>query len=66
MEAIGKIDSLEAGLFLLELARQDSGPEGQAALGMLKGRPNMAGAIAQALAVETGPVRAALAALVAE
>ena len=65
LESIGKIDSLEAGLFLLELARQDSGPEGQVALGLLKDRPNMAGAIAQAMATETGNVRAALEALAA-
>jgi tetratricopeptide (TPR) repeat protein len=66
LEGIGKIDTLEAGLFLLELARQDAGPAGQAALGLLRGRPNMASALVHAIAAETGEVRAALQALVAE
>jgi tetratricopeptide (TPR) repeat protein len=66
LESIGKIDTWEAGLFLLELARQDAGRDGQTALGLLKGRQNLAGALARALATETGSVRAALQALVTE
>jgi tetratricopeptide (TPR) repeat protein len=64
LEAIGKIDTLEAGLFLLDLVRQDPGSGGQTALGLLRGRPNLAGALAHAIAAETGEVRAALQALV--
>jgi tetratricopeptide (TPR) repeat protein len=64
LESIGKIDSLEAGLFLLDLARQDPGPLGQTALALLRGRQNLAGAITQAMSTETGSVRDALQALV--
>jgi tetratricopeptide (TPR) repeat protein len=66
LESIGKLDTLEAGLFLLDLVRQDSGPLGQTAQGLLRGRQNLAGALAHAIATETGSVRAALQALVAE
>jgi tetratricopeptide (TPR) repeat protein len=38
LDAIGKIDTLEAGLFLLDVARQDGGEAGQKALGFLRGR----------------------------
>ncbi len=65
LESIGKIDTLDAGLFLLDLARQDAGPVGQAALGMLKGRPNLAGALAHAAAMESGGLRDSLQALLA-
>ena len=60
--AIGQIDTLEAGLFLLDVARQDSGAVGETALRTLRGRqtPGLAGMIRHAATVESGPVRKAL------
>jgi len=65
LDAIGRIDTLEAGLFLLDVVRQDSGATGETALRYLHGRqtPGLARMVHHAAMVESGPVRAALEAL---
>jgi HEAT repeat protein len=65
LDAIGRIDTLEAGLFLLDVVRQESGAAGETALRYLRGRqtPGLARMVHHAAMVESGPVRAALEAL---
>jgi len=65
LDSIGRIDTLEAGLFLLDVVRQESGAAGETALRYLRGRqtPGLARMVHHAAMVESGPVRAALEAL---
>jgi HEAT repeat protein len=65
LDAIGQIDTLEAGLFLLDVVRQWPGAVGETALRYLQGRqtPGLAGMLRHAAMVESGPVRAAFEAL---
>ena len=62
LDAIGRIDALEAGLFLLDVVRQGPGATGETALRCLRGRqtPGLARMIHHAAMVENGPVRTAL------
>ena len=62
LHAIGQINTLEAGLFLLDVARQDPGEAGETALRYLRGRqtPGLAGMLHHAAMVESGPVRKAI------
>jgi tetratricopeptide (TPR) repeat protein len=66
LDSIGKIDTLEAGLFLIEVVRQDAGETGERALAFLRGRPELASLIHHAAMVETGPVQRALKTLLQE
>jgi tetratricopeptide (TPR) repeat protein len=65
LDAIGQIDTLEAGLFLLDVVRQEPGPLGETALRYLRARqtPGLARVVHHAAMVESGPVRTALEAL---
>ena len=65
LHAIGQIDTLEVGLFLIDVARQDPGAAGETALRYLRGRqtPGLASMIHHAAMVESGSVRKALEAL---
>jgi hypothetical protein len=65
LDAIGRIDTLEAGLFLLDVVRQDPGAAGETALRYLRGRQTsgLASMLYHAAAVESGPVQEALEAL---
>ena len=62
LDAIGRIDALEAGTFLLDVVRQEPGATGETALRCLRGRqtPGLARMIHHAAMVENGPVRTAL------
>jgi tetratricopeptide (TPR) repeat protein len=62
LDAIGQIDTLEAGSFLLDVVRQDPGAEGEIALRYLRGRQStgLARMIRHAATVESGTVRKAL------
>jgi tetratricopeptide (TPR) repeat protein len=66
LDAIGKIDTLEAGLFLVDVVRQDGGEAGQRALAFLRGRPGLANMVRHAMAMETGAVKKALESLLQE
>ena len=62
LDAIGQIDTLDAGLFLLDVVRQGPGVASETALRTLRGRqtPGLASMIHHAATVETGSVRRAL------
>ncbi|MGB8298088.1 MAG: HEAT repeat domain-containing protein [Polyangia bacterium] len=62
LDAIGRIDTLEAGLFLLDVVRQEPGAAGETALRYLRGRQTagLARMVHHAATAESGPVRAAL------
>ena len=66
LDAIGKIHSLEAGLFLIDVVRQDGGEAVQRALAFLRGRPGLTSMVRHAMSMETGAVKKALEGLLQE